>query len=157
MSATETLIEGKREARTGFFGERAEELDNVVSRYLPLFYRIAFRFLGNAQDAEDAVQDALLCAYQHLGQFRGQAKLSTWLTTIVINAARQLRRRRGRYLSLEEQQGKKVSHYRNGYPIRSQVRKKSAPHPKPMTVWSMESSSSHQRCEEHFSCAISTA
>jgi RNA polymerase sigma-70 factor (ECF subfamily) len=105
MSATETLIEGKREARTGFFGERAEELDNVVSRYLPLFYRIAFRFLGNAQDAEDAVQDALLCAYQHLGQFRGQAKLSTWLTTIVINAARQLRRRRGRYLSLEEQQG----------------------------------------------------
>jgi RNA polymerase sigma-70 factor (ECF subfamily) len=105
MSAMETFIEAEREVRTGFFGARAEELDNVVSRYLPMFYQRAFRFLGNAPDAEDAVQDALLSAYQHLGQFRGQAKLSTWLTTIVINAARQLRRRRGRYLSLEEQQG----------------------------------------------------
>jgi RNA polymerase sigma-70 factor (ECF subfamily) len=62
--------------------------------------------LGNAPDAEDAVQDALLSAYRHLGQFRGQAQLSTWLTTIVTNAARmQLRRRRGDYSSLDEQQG----------------------------------------------------
>jgi RNA polymerase sigma-70 factor (ECF subfamily) len=105
MSAMETFIAGEQEVRAGFFGERAEELDNVVSRYLPMFYQRAFRFLGNAPDAEDAVQDAILAAYQHLGQFRGQAKLSTWLTTIVTNAARQLRRRRGRYLSLEEQQG----------------------------------------------------
>ena len=73
--------------------------------YLPMFYKAAFHFLGNAMDAEDAVQEALLSAYQHLGQFRGQAKISTWLTTIVINAARmQLRRRRG-YFSLDEQQG----------------------------------------------------
>ena len=52
------------------------------------------------------MQDALLSAYKHLGQFRGQAQLSTWLTTIVTNAARmQLRRRRGSYLSLDEEQG----------------------------------------------------
>jgi RNA polymerase sigma-70 factor (ECF subfamily) len=71
-----------------------------------MFYKRALRFLGNATDAEDAVQDALLSAYKHLGQFRGQAQLSTWLTTIVINAARmQLRRRRGSYLSLDEEQG----------------------------------------------------
>ena len=71
-----------------------------------MFYKRALRFLGNATDAEDAVQDALLSAYKHLGQFRGQAQLSTWLTTIVTNAARmQLRRRRGSYLSLDEEQG----------------------------------------------------
>jgi RNA polymerase sigma-70 factor (ECF subfamily) len=105
MSAMETVIEGERPVRPGFFGERAQELDNVVSRYLPMFYKRAFHFLGNATDAEDAVQDALLSAYKHLGQFRGQAQLSTWLTTIVTNAARmQLRRRRG-YFSLDEQQG----------------------------------------------------
>ena len=106
MSAIATLIEQQREVRQGVFGERVQELDNVVSRCLPMFYKRALRFLGNATDAEDAVQDALLSAYKHLGQFRGQAQLSTWLTTIVINAARmQLRRRRGSYLSLDEEQG----------------------------------------------------
>jgi RNA polymerase sigma-70 factor (ECF subfamily) len=106
MSATATFIERERAVRGGVFGEHAQELDSVVSRYLPTFYKRAFRFLGNATDAEDAVQDALLSAYRHLGQFRGQAQLSTWLTTIVTNAARmQLRRRRGSYLSLNEEQG----------------------------------------------------
>jgi RNA polymerase sigma-70 factor, ECF subfamily len=108
MSAIATFIEGDRAVRPGVFGERAQELDSIVVRYLPMFYKRAFRFLGNTPDAEDAVQDALLSAYRHLGQFRGQAQLSTWLTTIVTNAARlQLRRRRrGSYLSLDEEQGK---------------------------------------------------
>jgi len=106
MSAIATFIEQQREVRPVVFCERAQELDSVVSRYLPMFYKMAFRFLGNVTDAEDAVQDALLSAYKHLGQFRGQAQLSTWLATIVTNAARmQLRRRRGSYLSLDEEQG----------------------------------------------------
>ena len=105
MPAMETVIEVKTAVRPGFFGEHAQELDNVVSRYLPMFYKRAFQFLGNATDAEDAVQDALLSAYKHLGQFREQARLSTWLTSIVTNAARMQLRRRGSYLSLDEQQG----------------------------------------------------
>jgi RNA polymerase sigma-70 factor (ECF subfamily) len=104
MSALETFIQSERAVRPGFLAEHAQELDNVVSRYLPMFYARAFHFLGNATDAEDAVQEALLSACRHLGQFRGQAKLSTWLTVIVTNAARmQLRQRRG-HLSLDEQQ-----------------------------------------------------
>jgi RNA polymerase sigma-70 factor (ECF subfamily) len=105
MSAIATFIEGEQAVRSGVFHERAQELDSVVSRYLPMFYKRAFRFLGNATDAEDAVQDALLSAYKHLGQFRGQAQLSTWLTTIVTNAARMQLRRRSSYLSLDEEQG----------------------------------------------------
>jgi RNA polymerase sigma-70 factor (ECF subfamily) len=111
MSAMETFIKRERGVRPGVFGERAQgervqELDSIVFRYRRVFYKRAFRFLGSAPDAEDAVQDALLSAYRHLGQFRGQAQLSTWLTTIVTNAARmQLRRRRGTSLSLDEEQG----------------------------------------------------
>jgi RNA polymerase sigma-70 factor (ECF subfamily) len=105
MSAIATFIEQQRDVRQSAFGERARELDSVVSRYLPMFYKRAFRFLGNTTDAEDAVQDALLSAYKHLGQFRGQAQLSTWLTTIVTNAARMQLRRRRIYLSLDEVQG----------------------------------------------------
>jgi RNA polymerase sigma-70 factor (ECF subfamily) len=99
------FIEGERAVSNGLLSERAQELDSVVSRYLPMFYKRAFRFLRNMPDAEDAVQDALLSAYQHLGQFRGQAQLSTWLTTIVTNAALMKLRRRDSYLSLDEEQG----------------------------------------------------
>jgi len=59
------------------------EMQDVLSRYLSRFYRSAYRQLGNAADAEDAVQDALLAAYKHLDQFKGQAQMSTWLTSIV--------------------------------------------------------------------------
>jgi RNA polymerase sigma-70 factor (ECF subfamily) len=106
MSATAVPFEAERRFRPGNAREGAQELDSVVFRCLPMFYKRAFRFLGNAADAEDAVQDALLSACRHLGQFKGQAQLSTWLTAIVSNAARmQLRRRRGSYLSLDEKQG----------------------------------------------------
>jgi RNA polymerase sigma-70 factor (ECF subfamily) len=104
-SAITMFIEGERAVPNGLLSERAQELDSVVSRYLPTFYKRAFRFLGNIPDAEDAVQDALLSAYKHLGQFRGQAQLSTWLTTIVTNAALMKLRRRDSYLSLDEEQG----------------------------------------------------
>src|ERR1700716_3954320 len=83
------------------------EMQDVLSRYLPSFYRRAYRYLGNAADAEDAVQDALLSACRHLNQFKGRSKMSTWLTTIVINSAlTQLRRRpRQIHTSLDEQFG----------------------------------------------------
>jgi DNA-directed RNA polymerase specialized sigma24 family protein len=56
------FIEGERAVPNGLLSERAQELDSVVSRYLPMFYKRAFRFLGNMAEAEDAVQDALLSA-----------------------------------------------------------------------------------------------
>jgi len=72
----------------------AQQLEQILTSGLPSLYRRAYRMLGNAADAEDAVQDALLAAYTHLDQFRGQSQISTWLTSIVLNCARlQLRRR----------------------------------------------------------------
>jgi RNA polymerase sigma-70 factor, ECF subfamily len=74
------------------------EMLSVVSHCSPSLYRYAYRLLGNKTDAEDAVQDALLAAFKHLNQFRGDARLSTWLTTIVINCARMHLRKRSRYI-----------------------------------------------------------
>jgi RNA polymerase sigma-70 factor, ECF subfamily len=78
--------------------------EQVLSSRLPLFYRQAYRLLGNAADAEDAVQDALLAAYTHLDQFKGQSQISTWLMSILVNCARlQLRRRpRNTHVALDE-------------------------------------------------------
>lgn len=80
------------------------EMEQVLSVRRLSFYRKAYRLLGNAADAEDAVQDALLSAYTHLSQFRGQAQMSTWLTSIVTNSARMQLRKRPRQLhvSLDE-------------------------------------------------------
>jgi RNA polymerase sigma-70 factor, ECF subfamily len=84
------------------------KLQNVLSLRLPSFYRCAFRLLGNAADAEDAVQEALLAAYKHINQFRGQSQISTWLTTIVRNCALMQLRKRPRqiHIPLDEQFGK---------------------------------------------------
>ena len=69
----------------------------VASRYSPMLFRVAFRRLRNVEDAEDAVQDALLSAYKHIGQFEGRSKMSSWLTRIVINAAGMRLRNRPRH------------------------------------------------------------
>ena len=68
-------------------------------------YRIAMRHLENVADAEDAAQDAFLSAYTHLNQFKRQARMSTWVTTIVINSARLKLRRRPRkvHVALSDQ------------------------------------------------------
>jgi RNA polymerase sigma-70 factor (ECF subfamily) len=85
-------------------GKAAQQLEQILASGLPPLYRRAYRILGNAADAEDAVQDALLAAYTHLDQFRGQAQISTWLTAIVLNCARLQIRRRLRHVqvSLDE-------------------------------------------------------
>ena len=85
----------------------ARTLQDVLSHRLPSFYRCAFRLLGNAADAEDAVQEGLLAAYKHINQFRGQSQISTWLTTIVRNCALMQLRKRPRqiHFPLDEEFG----------------------------------------------------
>jgi RNA polymerase sigma-70 factor, ECF subfamily len=100
VNTGECLESLSNEATTQAFG-------HVLSDGMTSLYRGAYRLLGNSADAEDAVQDALLSAYTHLNQFRGQAKMSTWLAAIVQNSAKmQLRRRlRHVHVSLDEYVG----------------------------------------------------
>lgn len=56
-------------------------------------YRSAFSLLRNKEDAQDALQDALLSAYLKLRSFEGRSRFSTWLTRIVLNAALMNRRK----------------------------------------------------------------
>jgi RNA polymerase sigma-70 factor, ECF subfamily len=79
-------------------------LEEILASGLRSFHRKAYQLLRNAADAEDAVQEALLAAYTHLDQFKGESQISTWLTSIVLNCARMQLRRRSRqaYVSLDE-------------------------------------------------------
>jgi len=60
----------------------------------PRFVALAYSILRNKEDAEDAVQDALLSAYLHLRAFEGRSAFTTWFTRIVLNAALMIRRKR---------------------------------------------------------------
>ena len=74
-----------------------EALDDLFASSSSRLYQAAFRILSNPHDAEDAVQDSLLCAFRNLHQFRGGAMFSTWLHRIAINASlMRLRRRKCR-------------------------------------------------------------
>jgi RNA polymerase sigma-70 factor (ECF subfamily) len=58
---------------------------------------VARRILRNEEDANDAVQDALLSAFKGIGQFRGESRLGTWLHRIAVRAALARLRRRERH------------------------------------------------------------
>ena len=95
---------GKQEAARQASPELRMEFEKIVQQRLPQFRRVAMRWLRNSEDAEDAVQDAMLSAFRHIAAFDGRARLSTWVMAIVINAVRmQLRRRpRGHIVSLDQ-------------------------------------------------------
>src|SRR5438132_5030709 len=94
MQNTNAYVASEEREEIANEGKAAQQLEQILASGLPPLYRRAYGILGNAADAEDALQDALLAAYTHLDQFRGQARISTWLTTILLNCARlQLRRR----------------------------------------------------------------
>jgi len=97
MPSLEKLIEGGEGVALESGTPSPAQMVSVLSHGLQSLYRYAYRLLGNKPDAEDAVQDALLAAYKHLNQFRGDAQLSTWLTTIAINCAKMQLRKRSRY------------------------------------------------------------
>ena len=68
--------------------------DELVLRHRLAVYRLAYRLLGNHEEADDVSQEAFLRAFRALPGFRGDASFRTWITRIVINLA--LSARRGR-------------------------------------------------------------
>ncbi len=68
--------------------------EELLERYADKVYRIAYRVLGNPQDAEDATQETFLAVYRNIATFRGDAKFSSWLYRIAYNQAIQILRRR---------------------------------------------------------------
>ncbi|HVU18539.1 MAG TPA: sigma-70 family RNA polymerase sigma factor [Candidatus Didemnitutus sp.] len=72
----------------------------IVRRYNPLLYRVGVSYLRNHAQAEDAMQNAYLKAFQNLPRFQGTAAFATWLTRIMINECLMMLRRE-KHLRLE--------------------------------------------------------
>ena len=60
---------------------------DLADAYGPKIHQLAFRYLRNKEDAEEVVQDVLYKVYRNVGEFRGDAALSSWIYRITFNAA----------------------------------------------------------------------
>lgn len=75
--------------------------ESIVSEHERLVYNLALKMLQSPEDAQDAVQETFIKAYQSLGAFRGESKLSVWLYRLASNVCiDMLRKRRVQTVSL---------------------------------------------------------
>jgi len=78
--------------------------ETLVGRYERKIFRLTQNITQNREDAEDAMQEAFLKAFEHLQGFEGNSRFYTWLVRIAVNQAlMKLRRRRPNVVSLDEE------------------------------------------------------
>ncbi len=84
-------------------GDRAE-FARLMDIYSAPIYRLGLKMLGNAQDAEDVLQNTFLNALTHLSNFEGRSSVSTWLYRIAANESLMQIRRKKSNISIEDMQ-----------------------------------------------------
>ena len=87
------LINECLQGQTEAFGE-------LVHLYQDRLYNTVFRLMGNAEDAQDVVQETFLSAYQSLPNFKGDSLFFTWIYRIAINTAISLKRKQKTTISI---------------------------------------------------------
>ena len=101
-------------------------LEVLFAQHSRALFQTALRLLGNPEDAEDALQEAMLSAYRNLPRFEGRSQFSTWMTRIVINAALMRRRSKRAHpaLSLDDSSENKTpiaERFADGHPSPEQL------------------------------------
>jgi len=95
--------------------QRGDEqaLGDLVDTYGAKIYQLAFRYLKNKEDAEEVAQDVLFKVHRKVGDFRGDAALSSWIYRITFNTAMS-RLRSGSYQRAQEEQRLAAANDRDG-------------------------------------------
>ena len=83
-------------------GGNVDAFEQLIERHSRRVYRTLVGILGDPEDARDAMQDTFLKAFQHLANFQGRSKFSTWLVSIATNTGLQRLRERRPLESLNE-------------------------------------------------------
>src|SRR5437762_6132629 len=91
LPAPDSLADGEIVARVVAGERRLFEL--IMRRHNERIYRAVRSILRDETEAEDAMQQAYVDAFQHLGEFQGRARFSTWLTRIAVHEALARKRR----------------------------------------------------------------
>jgi RNA polymerase sigma-70 factor, ECF subfamily len=83
-------------------GGNVDAFEQLIERHSRRVYRTLVGILGDPEDARDAMQDTFLKAFQHLDNFQGRSKFSTWLVSIATNTGLQRLRERKPVESLDD-------------------------------------------------------
>jgi RNA polymerase sigma-70 factor, ECF subfamily len=86
-----------------FLAGEDDAFEQLVRQWESRIYNLAWRFLGNREDAQDAVQDTFLAAYKSLRTLRNPERFPTWLYQIALNHCRGRWRSRSSLVPLEGQ------------------------------------------------------
>ena len=86
-------------------GGDVDAFEELLARHQRRVYRTLIGITGNPEDAEDGTQNAFLKAFQHIREFQGGSRFSTWLMRIAINEGLERLRRRKSTESLDEEEG----------------------------------------------------
>src|SRR6266704_5028022 len=78
----------------GAKNEQSTAFATLSDQYKEQLFRAAHRITRTREDAEDAVQDTLLRAFVHMRDFEGRSNFGTWLTSITVNSALMILRRK---------------------------------------------------------------
>jgi RNA polymerase sigma-70 factor (ECF subfamily) len=100
----ETLVSRARSGDTAAF-------DALILRHQDRVYNMAYRMLGNREDALDLSQEVFLTVFRSLGRFEAKARFSTWLYRVTVNRGRDELRRRG---SVKHTRPQSIDAARNG-------------------------------------------
>lgn len=74
----------------------------LIERHKHYFYKIAFSYCGNEQDALDVVQESIVKGYRNIKKLRKEQYFSTWMTRILLNTAKDCLNKRRNDLDVEE-------------------------------------------------------
>jgi RNA polymerase sigma-70 factor (ECF subfamily) len=95
-------VEVKALQAAGKLAAARERFGELVGRHQRRALRIAFHYVRDAADADEAVQDAFIKAYMHIGTFREELPFEVWFTRILINGCLdrlKARKRRERWIA----------------------------------------------------------
>ena len=99
---TRAAVEVKALQAAGALDAARERFTELVTRHQRRALRIAFHYVRDAADADEAVQDAFVKAYSHIGTFRDELPFEVWFTRILINGCLdrlKARKRREKWLA----------------------------------------------------------
>ncbi len=78
--------------------------ESLIREHYHSMYKMAYKWCGNRDTAQDVVQDACIKVARHIGGFRFQASFSSWLYRIVINTARDHHKQNARWTPLPDEE-----------------------------------------------------
>jgi RNA polymerase sigma-70 factor (ECF subfamily) len=77
--------------------------ENLIRSYQSMIHSVTYRMTGSLADAEDLSQETFIRAFQQLGSYRGEAKFSSWLCRVAMNACLNWRQREARRAEIHQQ------------------------------------------------------